>query len=506
MKNIFYLIAVVVGLMFAHIVDATEPMQMTMTLKPDGEVILIMAGSGTVTIDWEDKSPSETYTLLVYDKEDWQNDWQKYTYSHVYSRKSARTITITDGNITHLECNHLKLTSLDISRNTALTNLYCKANQLTSLDVSNNSALTTLDCSGNQLISLDVSKNKALSELVCDYNKLPDLDVSENIALTELVCSNNKLKYLDVSKNTALTTLNCSENQLKNLEISKNTLLTNFYCDHNQLTSLDVSKNIALTKLVCDHNQLTSLDVSKNIALTYLYCPENQLTNLDVSNNTALRYLTCGKNQLTGLDVSSNTELVFLSFGFNQLTEFYAGINTKLVVLDCFGNQLSASALDTLFGTLHSDTISGGKGICFSFNPGADTCDKSIATDKGWEVICPAWRLWKEEVDSTLFGIVDTPPLFEGKEAEEGFREYVSRKTVYPMAALLNGIQGTVLVEFAINTQGKVVDAKVVLNAHPLLDARALRVINSSPKWTPGMVRGKKVKVKYTFPVSFRMN
>ena len=161
-QKIVYTIAVVIGLMLARIVSATEPMQMTMTLQPDDEVVLIMAGSGKVTIDWGDRSPTTTHTLLVYDKEDWKDDWRKYAYSRAYSRKSRKsslTITITGENITHLECNSLGLKSLDVSNNTALTELKCGNNPLMNLDVSKNIALTNLNCRATKLTSLDVSNN-----------------------------------------------------------------------------------------------------------------------------------------------------------------------------------------------------------------------------------------------------------------------------------------------------------------------------------------------------------
>ena len=204
--------------------------------------------------------------------------------------------------LTSLNYNN-QLTSLDVSKNTALTELWCDDNQLTSLDVSKNTALTYLSCDNNQLTSLDVSKNTALTELWCDNNQLTSLDVSKNTALTELHCSNNQPTSLDVSKNTALTYLNCYNynNQLTSLDVSKNTALTELWCDDNQLTSLDVSNNTALTKLSCCNNQLTSLDVSKNIALIYLWCYDNQLTSLDLHNNRLLEYLYISNNPLQKL-------------------------------------------------------------------------------------------------------------------------------------------------------------------------------------------------------------
>ncbi len=66
-------------------------------------------------------------------------------------------------NLENLNCGNNQLTSLDISKNTALTGLDCSSNQLTNLDISNNTALRIeLSCGSNQLTSLDVSNNTAL--------------------------------------------------------------------------------------------------------------------------------------------------------------------------------------------------------------------------------------------------------------------------------------------------------------------------------------------------------
>ena len=157
----------------------------------------------------------------------------------------------------------------------ALEVLFCLYNQLTSLDVSRNTALTYLDCDDNLLTSLDVSRNTALTYLSCAVNELTSLDVSANTELTDLACNSNELTSLDVSRNTTLTYLDCDGNLLTSLDVSRNTALTYLDCDDNLLPSLDVSRNTALTELYCSDNQLPSLDVSRNTALTQLYCSYN---------------------------------------------------------------------------------------------------------------------------------------------------------------------------------------------------------------------------------------
>ena len=91
-------------------------------------------------------------------------------------------------NLEYLDCYNTKLTSLDISENTALTFLQCSYDKLGSLDVSNNTALESLECWGCQLTSLDVSKNTALKDLNCCNNQLTSLDISNNEKLNNLSC------------------------------------------------------------------------------------------------------------------------------------------------------------------------------------------------------------------------------------------------------------------------------------------------------------------------------
>ena len=245
----------------------------------------------------------------------------------------------------------------------ALTNLNVYGNQLTSLDVSKNTALEILNVDRNQLTSLDVSKNTALTLFSVGTNKLTNLDVSKNTALTVLSVNSNQLTSLDVSKNTALNTLGVGDNQLTSLDVNMITGLKILYVNQNELTSLDVSKNTALTALVCGENKLTSLDVSNNTALTQLSVKSSQFTTLDVTANTALLELRCSWNQLTSLDVSKNTALTWLSCHSNQLTSLDVNNNTALTYLDSRSNQLTSlnirngvtDALSKFMATSNSD-------------------------------------------------------------------------------------------------------------------------------------------------------
>ena len=134
---------------------------------------------------------------------------------------------------------------------TELTFLSCwKSKQLTSLDVSRNTALQRLDCGSCNLNALDVSKNTALTELDCYDNLLTVLDVSKNTELISLRCTWNLMTSLDVSNHTALTSLHCMSTKLTSLNVSGCTALEEIDCRDNKLTSLDVSTCKALKKII----------------------------------------------------------------------------------------------------------------------------------------------------------------------------------------------------------------------------------------------------------------
>jgi hypothetical protein len=86
------------------------------------------------------------------------------------------------------------------------------------------------------------------------------------------------------------------------------------------------------------------------------------------------------------LDVSKNTELIRLYCGENHLTDLDVSKNTSIEYLDCRENEFSASALNALFETLHSNKIKGRKTVTIYGNSGTGTCNKSIAEDKNWRV------------------------------------------------------------------------------------------------------------------------
>jgi tonB family C-terminal domain len=115
----------------------------------------------------------------------------------------------------------------------------------------------------------------------------------------------------------------------------------------------------------------------------------------------------------------------------------------------------------------------------------------------------PVQVVEEEPEEQTIFEVVENMPDFPGGQA--ALMLYLAKNIKYPTIAQENGTQGRVIVQFVVNKDGSIVDAKVVRSVDPYLDKEALRVINTMPKWKPGMQRGKPVRVKFTVPVMFRL-
>lgn len=110
----------------------------------------------------------------------------------------------------------------------------------------------------------------------------------------------------------------------------------------------------------------------------------------------------------------------------------------------------------------------------------------------------------EEPEEQTIFEVVEQMPEFPNG-GMAGLMQYLSKNIKYPTIAQENGTQGRVTVQFVVNRDGSIVNAKVLRGVDPYLDKEAIRVISSMPKWKPGMQRDKAVRVKYTVPVMFRL-
>ena len=83
--------------------------------------------------------------------------------------------------------------------------------------------------------------------------------------------------------------------------------------------------------------------------------------------------------------------------------------------------------------------------------------------------------------------------------------EFLQTNIKYPEDAVKQKVEGRVMVQFVVETDGSISDVHVAKQVFPSLDAEAIRVVQVMPKWVPGRENGKVVRVKYNLPIVFRM-
>jgi TonB family C-terminal domain len=111
----------------------------------------------------------------------------------------------------------------------------------------------------------------------------------------------------------------------------------------------------------------------------------------------------------------------------------------------------------------------------------------------------------EQEVEEEVpFALVEDKPKFQGGDANT-FQKWVMGKITYPETPRDNGVQGKVMLRFTVDKDGYVKNVVVTKKVDPDLDKEAVRVVSSSPRWTPGKQRTKNVAVIYDFPVNFQL-
>ena len=108
------------------------------------------------------------------------------------------------------------------------------------------------------------------------------------------------------------------------------------------------------------------------------------------------------------------------------------------------------------------------------------------------------------EEEAIPFQLIEDRPKFQGGDASN-FSKWVNQRLVYPEIAKENGVQGRVMLQFTIEKDGSLTKVKVLRGVDPSLDKEAVRVVSTSPKWSPGKQRDRAVPVTYTFPVVFQL-
>jgi Leucine-rich repeat (LRR) protein len=196
------------------------------------------------------------------------------------------------------------------------------------------SEITYLSATGQNIAGIQVGGLKSLQTLNVSGNKLARLDVSGLAGLTSLYCGGNNLRELDLSALPGLSSIHCDDNELETLNLERIERITDFGASGNRLRS------IAIPKLV-----LTGY---------WIMLRDNLLESVDIQS------------------VEIGPELQ----------------NASEMILDFSNNQLSASAINKIFGVLPDVPVQEDfyRDIQVYNNPGAADCDKAIAKEKGWAV------------------------------------------------------------------------------------------------------------------------
>lgn len=109
-----------------------------------------------------------------------------------------------------------------------------------------------------------------------------------------------------------------------------------------------------------------------------------------------------------------------------------------------------------------------------------------------------------QEGEEIVYEVVDKMPEFKGGMNE--LMKFIGNNVKYPEEAKKNEVEGKSFISFVIDTKGNIKDVSVAKKGNESLDQEAIRVVKSMPKWTPGEHQGKKVNVKFTLPISFKLS
>ena len=107
------------------------------------------------------------------------------------------------------------------------------------------------------------------------------------------------------------------------------------------------------------------------------------------------------------------------------------------------------------------------------------------------------------KVEGEVYDLPEVAPEFPG--GMQALMKFLAQNIKYPTDAQKAKKEGRVIAQFVVTTDGSIADIKVIRGIYPSLDEEAIRVIKAMPKWKPGTQKGQPVNVRYTIPISFRL-
>lgn len=298
------------------------------TSDTEREVNVALSAPGKVSIDWGDGVKKETNIEAAFD------GWNQTAITG----KVTGEVKIYADNLVYLECpskvDGAGITSIDLSKATALEQLFLSGNKLTTLDVTHNTALKRLEPQNNKLTALDITKNTALERL----------DVT-----------NNLITSIDLTKNTKLNYLKISDNKFEGaLDLSGNTSLASVYALNMGITEVNLGENKASKPYFSfNNNKLTSFDASKldNLSNGSLFLIGNQIKSFTMPAGGTIKTLNITKNCMT-----LETLPIFTSKGYNYAPQADLAVKESYNVKDVIDlSAQTSAALNTKYALVKAD-------------------------------------------------------------------------------------------------------------------------------------------------------
>lgn len=298
------------------------------TSDTEREVNVALSKPGKVSIDWGDGVKKETNIEAAFDG---------YNQTAITGKVTGEVKIYAD-NLIYLDCTSrvdgAGLTSIDLSKATALEQLFLSGNKLTALDVTKNTTLTRLEPQNNQISSLDLTKNTELERLDVTNNLLTSLDISKNSKLNYLKISDNKFEGL--------------------LDLSGNPSLKSVYALNMGITEVNLGENKAdKPYFTFNNNKLTSFDASKldNLSNGSLFLINNQIKSFTMPAGGTIKTLNITKNCMT-----LETLPIFTSKGYNYAPQADLAVKESYNVKDVIDlSAQTSAALNTKYALVKAD-------------------------------------------------------------------------------------------------------------------------------------------------------
>lgn len=243
---------------------------------------------------------------------------------NVYNNKLT---SINISNLTELKLLLLslnKITTIDLSKNTKLEHVYLSGNGLTSLTLPTSATnLTRLDLNANKLSSIDISKLTNLNYFIISANKIANLDTSKNTKLEYLYSSGNQLTNVNLSNNTALKALDLYANNISSIDLSKLTNLTYLNISSNKLSNLNLSGLSNLTEIYASSNNLSSLNLGNQSKLEKINAVLNNFDLYNITDKSKITYMGLENDWLNNTDLSAYPNLKNLDIAYYKVVPVY---------------------------------------------------------------------------------------------------------------------------------------------------------------------------------------